>query len=607
MKYLTKMNSIYRFAFVIIMAVISLSTTATSTYYYKATANISPTASGKVYVGTAATNNPDYKTTSTTSGSQGSTNSSVQVTFYYYAQANEDYIFDHWARGSAGGTSVSTSPSYTVTETVTSEYRNNPTSFTYYAVFKNQTGLVKVTSMNNSRGTVTISDTENTIGDNVTLTAYPDVANGVIFLGWRKNDTSTGDYISTNKVMTITVTDETKGTYYAYFSEPEERVYCRIRNKGTGKFLSIYGDTPATAHNKTISGKTAQDGFIFTNSLKMISAEEAQGNPTTVFLRTGTPTGIGVSINDHLAAQGVDTYSLTGNKLLTMVTTNDGNTKIYTQMTASGGGNSVDFNSYLCDEGSGWLVMKSDGFSSDNDVWEVITLHEDTEDWAFGANTKAKFTKDGKYYTTMYTAFPYKLLDGVKAYYLPASGETSYNEETNTVVFTEVTTGKIPEYTAVILECDNVQNTSGTAVTNRLLPLANETVESVVGESLNLLKGYLSLNGSTKPNNKELMYVLSSSEGTLGFFHSSKAAMTANKAYLELPETLDGNSLAKTATFSFGQPDEEEPTGIKLSEKLVDQNDNIYYDLQGRVMGTDGKSLRPGIYIYNSKKIIIKK
>lgn len=603
------MNSIYRFAFVIIMAAISLSANAggnTSTYYYSATARISPTGSGRVYVNTNATNNPDYQTTSTKTGTQRSTNNSVQVTFYYYAQANEDYIFDHWARGSAGGTSVSTSPSYTVTETVNSTSERNPTSFTYYAVFKKQTGLVKVTSMNNSHGTVTISDTENSIGDNVTLTAYPDIANGVIFLGWRKNNTGSGDYISTNKVMTITVSDETKGTYYAYFSEPEERVYCRIRNKGTGKFLSVYGNTTATPTTQTMGDQSATDGFKFTNSLKMISAEEAQGNPTTVFLRTGHPSGIGVSIDDHLAAQGVDTQTLTDGSLLTMETTN-GDTKIYTQMRAGSGNNTITFNSYLCDEGTGWLVMKPDGFSNDNDVWEVITLHEDTEDWAFGANTKAKFTKDGKYYTTMYTDFAYKLLDGVKAYYLPTSGEASYNAETNTVVFAEVTTEKVPAYTAVILECDNVQNTSGTAVTNRMLPLANETVAPIVGESDNLLKGYLSLNGSTVANNKKLMYVLSSSEGILGFFHSSKAAMTANKAYLELPETLDGNSLAKTATFSFGQPDEEEPTGIKLSEKLVDQNDNIYYDLQGRVMGTDGKSLRPGIYIYNSKKIIIKK
>ena len=104
--------------------------------------------------------------------------------------------------------------------------------------------------------------------------------------------------------MTITVTDETKGTYYAYFSEPEEKVYCRIRNKGTGKFLSVSGDTPATPTTQTMGDQSATDGYKFTNSLKMISAEE-------------DPTGISIMHNDecimHHAPSAV--YDLQGRKL----------------------------------------------------------------------------------------------------------------------------------------------------------------------------------------------------------------------------------------------------------------------------------------------------
>ena len=111
------------------------------------------------------------------------------------------------------------------------------------------------------------------------------------------------------------------------------------------------------------------------------------------------------------------------------------------------------------------------------------------------------------------------------------------------------------------------------------------------------------------------MYVLSSSEGILGFFHSSKAAMTANKAYLELPETLDGNTLAKTATFSFGLPDEEDPTGISImhnEECIMHHAPSAVYDLQGRKLADNPSSLishpssKPGIYIHKGKKIIIK-
>ena len=576
-------------------------------YFYRATANIS--GSGKVYVATTATDEPAYQSSEhTITGSQRSGDSGAQVTFYYYAQANDGYIFDHWAKDSANGTSVSTNPNYNVTETVISTNQNSRTTFTYYAVFKQQTGVIKVNSADNSKGTAGIINADNAVGDEVTLTAFPDVSNGVVFLGWRKGSATSGEYVSTDNPYTLTASSETQGTYYACFSEPLQRVYIRIQNKRTGKFLSLYGDSRAATHQGTISGNSFDDGFIFTNSLKMISEANAQGNPTTVFLRAGNPSGVGVTTNANLTSQGVafiPTLVTDTDKELTMTLTADGSYQIFTTVSVNDNGTAVNLNSYLCDEGSDWPVMK---VTDDPDTWYVYVLDENTVDGAFGANTKAKFTKDGKYYTTMYTTFPYQLLDGVKAYYLPASEQTSYDEATNTVIFSEVSSGKVPANTAVILECDNVQYTSGTAVTNRLLPL-NETITSIVGESENLLKGYVSINGSTRENDKSRMYVLSYNNDKLGFYHYSKATMTPNKAYLELPESIDDNPLAKTMTFAFGQ---EDATGINISQSVSARmgRARAVYDLQGRKVADTPLSMKPsfkkGIFIYRGKKIIIK-
>ena len=193
-------------------------------------------------------------------------------------------------------------------------------------------------------------------------------------------------------------------------------------------------------------------------------------------------------------------------------------------------------NSYFCDEGTGWLVMKTtDGLSEDvlkSSEWTVYILDENTVEGAFGANTKAKYTKEGKYYTTMYTDFPYKLQDGVNAYYLVFNSE--FTDITDRVVFTQVEGDVVPANLAVVLECPAVQNsaTSGTVV-NRLLPLPANTQSNVsVNEGDNYIKGYICLDGKKTENDKVRMYVLSSKNDKLGFYHSTATYMTPNKAYL---------------------------------------------------------------------------
>ena len=342
----------------------------------------------------------------------------------------------------------------------------------------------------------------------------------------------------------------------------------------------------------------------------------------TVFLRNGTPAGTGLTINSDLTAHHIQYSDLvsvdddTNDYPLTMEVTSTG-VRIYTYYTVNIKEIEITLKCYLCDEGNTneWAVMKTieqvDNVSGID--WTVYTLNESTTDGALGANTKAKYTKEGKYYTTMYSYFPYQLLDGVKAYYLPMTAD-SYDEETNNVIFTEIT-GNVPAYTAVVLECNDIQNENGvyTNVKNRILPLPEDAIPESdhINPSVNLLKGYISLNGSTTANNQTLMYVLSSKRDELGFYHSTSATMSANKAYLELPQSVDDIPQAKTATFSFGQPfeDIDTPTNIKLSEEVVGDEDEPVFDLNGRKVaeGKDAeKLLRQGIYVKKGKKFVVK-
>ena len=509
-------------------------------------------------------------------------------------------------------------------------------------------------SANINRGRAEIDNENNKVGNTVTLTAYPDVSNGIRFKGWNMDPEDDTNFISTSSPYTFTIDNDNQGTYYAHFTNPPEKSYVRIQNKKTGRFLSLYGDAYPINHTRSYkylftTYNNIVDGFKFGNdngnfSFKMISASEAQGNPTTVFLRSGEPGGSGLTTYADLTALGVSYQQLVSGEnnplnddYLLNFEYNNGTYRIYIPsfpIHTSGGDGILP--SYLCDEGkteSGkdYPVMKTiadlSGFDSNEAEWYVYVLDENTTDGAFGANTKSKFTSDGKYYTTMYTDFPYKLLDDVKAYILPIS-EESVDIDNAQVKLPEIDEfegdygardskffGIVPANTAVILECPDVQNGNGgtTGVKNRLLPLTGvegEPVPFVINPAHNALKGYISLNGNRVTNDKDKMYVLSSNKDVLGFYHSSSASMTPFKAYLDFEIPEEYQQQANSVKYAFGdkQQEQSQPTVINMWETSVDDDsDYAIYDLNGHKVAESGLQRLPkGVYIQNGKKYVVK-
>lgn len=576
---------------VVVLLLGMLDVHATSTFYYKATVTPSPAAAGKVYINDAPSTNPTYASGSQNKSGSQRTIGYGETTIYMYAQANDNYIFSKWTDGD--GNTLGTSTSYNATIQYRSTSSSSPTTFNYRAVFLAQQGLIKVRSSNESLGSVSNSKPDNVEGDVVTLTAYPDASNGVLFEGWTKDAASpytSTTVVSTENPLVLEASSETKGTYTAHFSEAAQKVYVRLQNKKTGRFITFYGDNGgkgATDHKRTVDGNTRTDGFKFDGCWKLISETEAQGNPETVFLRAGHAGGAGMTYGANLTAHGIQYSSLihetnTNNYMLTLEKSGDVY-YIYTTFT----GSNATMRSYFCDEGEGtndWLVMKStadlSGFDPESSQWYVYVLDANTTDGAFGANTKSKYIKEGKYYTTMYADFPYQCLDGVKAYYLKHE-EATYDQELNVVYFTEVPNGTVPANMAVVLECDAVQNdfTATKTVLNRLLPLT-ETVTPIINEGEHFLKGYISVNGSTVPNNKETMYVLSFGK-TLGFYLYSKDNMNPNKAYLDTRVALD-ESQTQGAKFAFGR------TEVVNPDDPINPDDPTETDIKGD-MNNDGR------------------
>ena len=581
----------------------------TSTFYYKATVSPYPIAGGKVYISNTPTSSPNYQSSQQEVTGSEYTIGYGQRSLYLYANPNDGYLFSHWAKGSVDGAAIAYTDSHTEQIQFDSEIQNNPTTFNYFAVFIAQKGLIKVKSADVTKGTVSIDNPDNGVdppGQQVTLSANPDTSNGVMFLGWTKDNGT--EYISKANPLVLTVSDETKGTYIAHFSEADSKEYVRIQNKMTGKFISFYGNQKASNHTR----ENRNDGFIFTNSLKLISASDAQGNPETVFLRNGNASGTGVTISSDLTAHGVSYSYLVGNDEYKLTFEKSGD--FYRIYTVFKEGENNTMNSYLCDDG-GTLVMKTlSGLTEDDQrsaEWYVYFLDENTTEGAFGANAKAGFTKEGKYYTTMYADFAYKCLDGVKAYYLDTQDNLQNLQNGGRVVyFTEVPEGKVPAKTAVVLECAVPQNdfTTDKTVVNRLLPLfaredGTPSEGSVIGEGQHFLKGHYSINGSFVTNDKSIMYVLSSLNGRLGFYHSSKATMTPNKAYLNTRISPDDYPDAPAVTFTFGKGEAGETNSISTHEVVVNDEDAPVYDLQGRKMTGP---LPSGIYVTKGRLFLVK-
>lgn len=215
---------------------------------------------------------------------------------------------------------------------------------------------------------------------------------------------------------------------------------------------------------------------------------------------------------------------------------------------------------------------------------------EHMDKYYFGAAPNSAMEQDGKYYTTMYTAFPYKCMDDVKAYYI-SSLNTDNTSGIATAVCTEISSGLVPANTGVILEC-----TGTDPAHNRLVPLTS----SVAALSGNLLSGacFGSAGNTSTAYDSNTMRVFSTKSGKIGFYKYSGSTIGANKAYLDISSL---SSASNSFVLAF---DEDNTTGIHAiggKTPATSTHDNIYYNMMGMKVANPVKGQ---LYIYNGKKII---
>ena len=242
--------------------------------------------------------------------------------------------------------------------------------------------------------------------------------------------------------------------------------------------------------------------------------------------------------------------------------------------------------------------------TGDAAMW-ILEKVDDTN--YFGVKPSANMKgRDGKYYTTLYVDFPFKIVGDVKAYTI--EGVDAKNAQG--YYFAKVKElaqqgDTVPAQTAVVLECNSTN-----PVDNQLLPTGDEKPKT----SNNRLCGTFfggAINGLTvkdgagndynvtHDNIRAFNINTADSRNPIGFYKvkNNVTNIPGNKAFLVLTST---EAQAKSFVLEF---EDGGTTGIETIENSKNSTDDgVYYDLQGRRVENPTR----GIYIVNGKKVVIK-
>ena len=225
----------------------------------------------------------------------------------------------------------------------------------------------------------------------------------------------------------------------------------------------------------------------------------------------------------------------------------------------------------------------------------------------FGVKPSANMRgRDGKYYTTLYVDFPFKIVGDVKAYTIEGVDAKNAQGYYFAKVKELAQQGDVvPAQTAVVLECNSTNPAD-----NQLLPTGDETPETsnnrlcgtFFGEAINGLTvkdGTGAERNVTRDNIRAFNINTADSRNPIGFYKvkSNVTNIPGNKAFLVL---TNAEAQAKGFVLEF---EDGGTTGIETNENSRHSTeDGVYYDLQGRHVENPTR----GVYIVNGKKVVIK-
>ena len=225
----------------------------------------------------------------------------------------------------------------------------------------------------------------------------------------------------------------------------------------------------------------------------------------------------------------------------------------------------------------------------------------------FGVKPSANMKgRDGKYYTTLYVDFPFKIIGDVKAYTIEGVNAKNVQGYYFAKVKELARQGDVVSaQTGVVLECNSINPAD-----NQLLPQGDETIQTSDNRLCGTFFG-AAINGVTVKDGTGTEYNVThdnvrafnlntaDTRNPIGFYKvkNDVANIPGNKAFLVLTST---EAQAKGFVLEF---EDGGTTGIEtIEDTKQNTEDGVYYDLQGRRVENPTR----GVYIVNGKKVVIK-
>ena len=324
---------------------------------------------------------------------------------------------------------------------------------------------------------------------------------------------------------------------------PEKYKYYRVQNTSTKRYVSMRDNVGSVS----VSKKTAD-----VKAVEMVSGfDNVVSDPATIIGLTDK----GANYYDF-SAQGTRVSDIIKKTNVIIKPVTDDSYLVYVTYKGSAGGMTGYANAYLTDPGSDIAVGYADSESSarkGNGIWSVIPVANDGSNY-FGVNMD--LNANGKYYTTLYTDFPYQLSEGMKAYVV--------SEIDGGKVNLEDISPYVPAETPVILESG-----SSSASDNKLQPLATTVNSSFTA---NNLKGvYFNHDAGDKHTvrtafAKTTMRLLNVKDGEIVFVDEGDAYIPANTAYLNVASGSSSTlTIGKISSASSSIPGTQENPEDKMN------------------------------------------
>lgn len=404
--------------------------------------------------------------------------------------------------------------------------------------------------------------------------------------------------------------------------------FYRIQNQGeAGRYVSIENDK-VSEESKKISFAGGKSVSANIEALKTVKSKDS--NPGTVIYVSGSTSGLtleaqGMNTDELLAKFGYSGYKLKMSGQGELNTSYEGY-----QIDL------IDFGYDYPVKKDAFCAVATLNFIRTNTInkyalWNFKKIDNVNE--FFGVNPNEGITDGKKYYTTLFTSFAYQLSEGMKAYYIGRHFYDTNHVEEPIAELLEITGGKIPAATPVIIECSssNVANNKVTLLNEDLTPISENPLKGRVFcfipgqyEDQNM-KNALEFNKKTmcvlgmkditrgdrgETTGAKLVLVTESNNDYNISSSLTNGYIPANKAYLPLNSisSSEADAIAKKGIRLLLPADYDVATSISkvVSEDKV-VKEGIYTLTGVKVKDTNStENLPSGIYIINGKKQVIR-